>query len=91
MQGAVADPRWKATMDEEMKSLKKNETWKIVALPPCKKPVGCRWVYTAKYNFDGSIEGYKVRLMAKGYTLTYEIDYDDTFVKNAFLHGKLIE
>ncbi|KAL6315435.1 hypothetical protein AAG906_000550 [Vitis piasezkii] len=35
VQEALADPRWKATMNEEMKSLQKNETWELVELATC--------------------------------------------------------
>ncbi|RVW43554.1 Retrovirus-related Pol polyprotein from transposon RE1 [Vitis vinifera] len=79
VQEALADPRWKATMNEEMKSLQKNETWELVECPPGKKPVGCRWIYTVKYKADGSIERFKARLVGKGYTQTYGIDYIETF------------
>ncbi|RVW45771.1 Retrovirus-related Pol polyprotein from transposon RE1 [Vitis vinifera] len=79
VQEALADPRWKAAMNEEMKSLQKNETWELVECPPGKKPVGCRWIYTVKYKADGSIERFKVRLVVKGYTQTYGIDYTETF------------
>ncbi|WKA11706.1 hypothetical protein VitviT2T_029179 [Vitis vinifera] len=79
VQEALADPRWKAAMNEEMKSLQKNETWELVKCPPGKKPVGCRWIYTVKYKVDGSIERFKARLVAKGYTQTYGIDYTETF------------
>ena len=79
VQEALADPRWKAAMNEEMKSLQKNETWELVECPPGKKPVGCRWIYTVKYKEDGSIERFKARLVAKGYTQTYGIDYTKTF------------
>ena len=30
VQEALADPRWKVAMNEEMKSLQKNETWELV-------------------------------------------------------------
>ncbi|RVW73899.1 Retrovirus-related Pol polyprotein from transposon RE1 [Vitis vinifera] len=92
VQEALADPRWKAAMNEEMKSLQKNETWELVECPPGKKPVGCRWIYTVKYKADGSIERFKARLVAKGYTQTYGIDYTETFAPvakiNTFeMHG----
>ncbi|RVW46329.1 Retrovirus-related Pol polyprotein from transposon RE1 [Vitis vinifera] len=79
VQEALADPRWKAAMNEEMKSLQKNETWELVECPPGKKPVGSRWIYTVKYKVDGSIERFKVRLVAKGYTQIYGINYTETF------------
>lgn len=44
-----------------------------------KKTVGCQWVFTIKYNSDGTLERYKARLVAKGYTQTYGIDYLETF------------
>ncbi|RVW69981.1 Retrovirus-related Pol polyprotein from transposon RE2 [Vitis vinifera] len=86
---ALVDPRWKAAMNEEMKSLQKNETWELVECPPGKKPVGCRWIYTVKYKVDGSIERFKARLVAKGCKLDWLLQQFD--VKNAFLHDELSE
>ena len=79
VQEALVDPRWKAAMNEEMKSLQTNETWELVDCPPRKKPVGYRWVYIVKHKEDGTIKRFKARLVAKGYTQTYGIDYTDTF------------
>ena len=55
-------------MVEEMDALYSNDTWELVALPPGKSPIGCRWVYTVKVGPDGKIDRLKVCLVAKGYT-----------------------
>jgi hypothetical protein len=41
MQEALADLRWRAAMNEEMKTLQKKKPWELVDRPPGKKPVGC--------------------------------------------------
>ena len=76
---ALRDKKWEDAMKVEMEALAKNNTWELVKLPKGIKPVGCRWMFTVKYKFDGFIKRYKVRLVGKGYTQTYEIDYLETF------------
>ncbi|XP_070010774.1 uncharacterized protein [Nicotiana sylvestris] len=73
---AFVDPKWKQAMIEEMKALSKNETWELVTSPPDKKLVGSKWVFTVKHKADGSIERFKIRLVA---TQTYGVDYQETF------------
>ena len=51
----------------------------MMSLPMGKRIVGCKWIFTIKYKVDGTLERYKVRLIAKGYTQTYGVDYLDTF------------
>lgn len=60
-----------------MRALEKNKTLSIMTLPDGKKTVGYKWVFTVKYNSDGSIERYKVWLIAKSFTQTYGTDYSD--------------
>ena len=72
---------------EEMSALVKNNTWEIVKVPSNKRVVGCRWVFTVKHNADGSVERYKVRLVAQGFTQTYGINYEETFALVAKLNS----
>ena len=64
---------------EEMQVLDDNGTWNLVQFSAGKKAIGCRWVFAVKVNPNGSITRLKARLMAKGYTQTYGVDYSDTF------------
>jgi hypothetical protein len=76
---AKQDPKWCVAMREELEALRKNQTWELTTLPDGKKAVGCKWVFTVKQSPEGKIERYKARLVARGYSQTYGIDYDETF------------
>ncbi|KAM2593818.1 hypothetical protein TB1_042916 [Malus domestica] len=66
-------------MEVEMEALQKNGTWNVVSLPQGKRPVRFKWVFTIKHKADETIDRYKVRLVAKGYTQTFGVDYQETF------------
>jgi hypothetical protein len=76
---ALSHSSWRQAMELEMRALHQNGTWELVPLPPHKKTIGCEWVFMVKFNPDGSVERLKAWLVAKGYTQTYGIDYDETF------------
>jgi len=76
---AKQDPKWREAMLEELRALEKNKTWDLVELPIGKKAVSCKWVFTVKQSPEGKVERYKARLVARGYSQTYGIDYDETF------------
>jgi hypothetical protein len=43
-------------------------TWEICDCPIGCKPVSCKWIFKKKLKSDGTIDKYKARLMAKGFT-----------------------
>ena len=71
--------KWKEAMNDEFESLLKNKTWELVPRPSDQKVIGCRWVYKIKRGLDGSITRHKARLVARGYSQTEGIDYDEVF------------
>uniref|UniRef100_A0A2N9GY50 Reverse transcriptase Ty1/copia-type domain-containing protein n=1 Tax=Fagus sylvatica TaxID=28930 RepID=A0A2N9GY50_FAGSY len=70
---------WMTVMQEEMSSMDKNNVWELVDLLLGRKTIGNKWVLKVKRKADGSIDRYKLRLVAKGYTHQEGIDYEDTF------------
>ncbi|GJV13650.1 retrotransposon protein, putative, ty1-copia subclass [Tanacetum coccineum] len=79
---ALLDPesdKWLNAMNVEMQSMKDNEVWELVELPPDAKTVGHKWLFKKKTDMDGAVHTYKARLVAKGFTQTPGIDYEETF------------
>ena len=72
---------WEGGINEELKSLEKNETWSVVK----KNSVGdvniidSRWVLKKKRDVNGKVFKYKARLVAKGFKQQEGIDYNETF------------
>jgi len=76
---AVEDPAWVDAMVEEYDSIVRNSAWEIVPRPEGKSLVGLRWIYKVKQATDGSVEKYKARFVARGFSQIEGIDYEETF------------
>ncbi len=70
---------WECAVREEYDSILTNNTWTLVPLPAGRKPISCKWVFKIKQGTNGEVERYKARLVARGFTQTYGVDYNKTF------------
>ncbi|KAH9750404.1 hypothetical protein KPL71_013868 [Citrus sinensis] len=72
--------KWLSAMEDEMISLKKNNTWVLVQRPAGKRLVGCKWIFKLKDGVSGDKSvRYKARLVAKGFTQKEGIDFNEVF------------
>jgi hypothetical protein len=76
---ALDSEAWRTAMDEEMASIRENQTWELTSLPRGQKAIGLKWVYKAKHNAAGELVKYKARLVAKGYAQRQGVDFDEVF------------
>ena len=70
---------WQEAMVEKYDSIMKNQVWEVVPRPQGKKVVGSRSIYKVNHAADTSVEKYKVRSVAKGFSQKEGIDYEETF------------
>ena len=70
---------WKDAMIEEYQSIMKNDVWDIVLRLERKSVVTSKWIYKINHAADGSIEKYKARFVARGFSQKEGIDYEENF------------
>lgn len=56
-------------MDDDIKSLHDNKTWKLIKKPTEGRLVNCKWIFKVKEGIKGVISmRFKTRLVATGFT-----------------------
>jgi hypothetical protein len=53
---------------EEYDSILKSDVWAVVPRPHGKSVVTSKWLYKIKHTTDGSVEKFKVRFAARGFS-----------------------
>jgi len=70
---------WTSAMNDEIIALKKNNTFDVVNKPIGPNIVGSKWVFKTKKNADGTLERFRARAIAQGFSQAPGFDFEDTF------------
>lgn len=76
---------WEKAIMDEYNSIMRNNTWKLVPRPTNRQVITCKWVFKHKKDQFGRITRLKARLVARGFSQVYGIDYLDTYAPVAKL------
>jgi hypothetical protein len=75
---ATGEQVWKDAITKEYQYILKNYVYDIVQRLEGKSVVTSKWIYKIKLATDGSVKKYKVRSIAKGFSQTKGVVYDET-------------
>ncbi|POS82616.1 hypothetical protein EPUL_004806, partial [Erysiphe pulchra] len=80
---AISDAKygkqWREAIDIEIQQLIGNGTWHEEVAPQNANLVTSKWGFSLKFNADGTLERFKARLVARGFSQQYGVDYTETF------------
>jgi hypothetical protein len=70
---------WKKAMEEEMGSLRNNDTWDLVEFLIGIITIGSKWLFKRKTNVVGCVEKFKAQVVAKGYSQVKGVNFSEPF------------
>jgi len=74
---------WIAAALAEIEAHLENGTWELAQLPPGRRAIGSHWVLKVKRKPDRSIDKYKGRIVAQGFSQVQGIHYNEVFASTA--------
>lgn len=75
--------KWVAAALAEIEAHVQNSMWELAQLPSSRCVIGSHWVFKVKWLLDGSIDKYKGRIVAQGFSQVQGIHYNEIFASTA--------
>jgi hypothetical protein len=85
---ALNDPyakKWKEAIVKEHNQIRERGVYEVVRAPPGAKIMDSKWVFVVKFNVDKTIDKFKARLCAKGFSSIPGVHHNETFAPTASL------
>ncbi|GJV77819.1 retrovirus-related pol polyprotein from transposon TNT 1-94 [Tanacetum coccineum] len=79
VKGAMTDPAWINSMQEELLQFKRIDVWVLVPAPDNIKPLTLKWLFKNKNEEENMIIRNKTRLVVIGYHQEEGIDFKESF------------
>ena len=76
---------WELACESEKRAFENLGIYEVVPRPTDRKVVGSKWVFRIKRGPNSTIQKYKARVVAQGFTQIEGIDYNETFAPVAKL------
>ncbi|GJS84518.1 retrotransposon protein, putative, ty1-copia subclass [Tanacetum coccineum] len=76
---ALLDPeskKWLDAMNVEMQSMKDNDVWVLIELPPNARTIGSKWLFKKKTDMDGAVYVFKAHIRAIRILIAIAAYYD---------------
>ena len=70
---------WRKAMMNELQSIESHNVWNLVEPSADNKPIKTKWIFKKKLGSDNSVNVFKARLVAQGFSQKLGIDYEETF------------
>lgn len=78
---------WRPALQEELQNLIDNDVFEVVPMPKGVRPITSKLVFCIKYDANGNVEYYKVRIVAWGFTQVKGVDYKEVWALVANLES----
>ena len=69
---------WMTAAKDEWKALEEQAVFEKVDMPKGQNPLDTKWVFKVKTKGDGTLERFKMRLVARGFRQIFPLDYNET-------------